>query len=77
MAFIVRHLIGAMREQIGKRCPMTVVLVLAMLLLIMAIVLFGGTILATLKVACSEPSRVEQIRQLRQEGLSMNQEGEG
>ena len=56
---------------------MTVVLVLATLLLIMAIVLFGGTILATLKAACSEPSQVEQIRQLRQEGLSMNQEGEG
>ena len=41
----------------------------ATVLLGMAIILFGGTILIYLKLACSQPSRVREIRRLRQEGL--------
>ncbi|ETX02321.1 MAG: hypothetical protein ETSY1_04065 [Candidatus Entotheonella factor] len=41
------------------------------MLLGMAIVLFGGTILVYLKMACAQPSRVREIRQLRQEGLAV------
>jgi hypothetical protein len=49
---------------------------LATLLLIMALVLFGSTIVRSLSAACTAPSRVEEIRRLRQEGLAVNQEGE-
>jgi hypothetical protein len=52
------------------------VVIFATLSLILAIVLFGGTILVYLRVACTEPSRVEEIRRLRQEGLAVHQEGE-
>ncbi|MGQ4808787.1 hypothetical protein NKDENANG_02176 [Candidatus Entotheonellaceae bacterium PAL068K] len=56
---------------------MVIVMALATLLLIVAIVLFGGTILTILQVACSQLARIEEIRHLRQEGLAVNQEGEG
>ena len=46
------------------------------ILLLIAVLLFGGTILTVLKRACSQPSRVNEIRRLRQEGLAVNQEGE-
>lgn len=49
---------------------------LATLLLIMMIVLCGSIIVRYLKVACTAPSRVAEIRRLRQEGLAVNQEGE-
>jgi hypothetical protein len=55
---------------------MTMVMVLAALVLGMAIVLFGGTILVYVQAACSEPLRVEEIRRLRQIGLTVPQEGE-
>ncbi len=55
---------------------MTIVIVLAALILLMAIFLFGGTILTALKLAVAQPSRVDEIRRLRQEGLTVNQEGE-
>ncbi|MEE8302055.1 MAG: hypothetical protein V3S24_06435 [Candidatus Tectomicrobia bacterium] len=55
---------------------MTIVIILAALILLMAIFLFGGTILTALKLAVAQPSRVDEIRRLRQEGLTVNQEGE-
>ena len=55
---------------------MMVVTILAILLLCAAIVLCGGTLIVSLKAACAQPSRVEQIRRLRQEGLAVNQGGE-
>jgi hypothetical protein len=55
---------------------MVMMMVLATLLLLLAIGLFGGTILVYLKAAISEPSRVQQIRHLRQQGLAVNQDGE-
>ncbi len=55
---------------------MTIVIVLAALILLMAIFLFGGAILTALKLAVAQPSRVDEIRRLRQEGLTVNQEGE-
>ncbi len=55
---------------------MTIVIILAALILLMAIFLFGGTILTALKLAIAQPSRVDEIRRLRQEGLTVNQEGE-
>ena len=45
-------------------------------LLLIAILLFGGTILTVLKRACSQPSRVDEIRRLRQAGRAVKQEGE-
>jgi len=47
------------------------VTVIATVLLGMAIVLFSGTILVYLKTACAQPSRVREIRRLRQEGLAV------
>ena len=44
--------------------------VVATVLLGMAIILFGGTILRSLKTACAQPSRVGEIRRRRQEGLA-------
>jgi hypothetical protein len=44
---------------------------MATVLLGMAIVLFGGTILVYLKAACEQPSRVREIRYLRQAGLAV------
>ena len=55
---------------------MTIVIILAALILLMAIFLFVGTILTALKLAVAQPSRVDEIRRLRQEGLTVNQEGE-
>ncbi len=60
-----------------KGCCMVIVVVLATLLLSLTVVLFGGTILTCLQAACSQPLRIEEIRRLRQEGLAVNQEGEG
>jgi hypothetical protein len=37
----------------------------------MAIMLFGGTILVYLKAACAQPSRVREIRHLRQAGVAV------
>src|SRR5687768_7461059 len=47
------------------------VTVIATVLLGMAIVLFSGTILVYFKTACAQPSRVREIRHLRQEGLAV------
>ena len=55
---------------------MLVVVVGATLLLGMAIGLCGGTILVYLQAAGTQPSRVEEIRRLRQEGLAVQREGE-
>lgn len=52
------------------------IIILATLLLIVTILLLGGTILSVLQRACSQPSRVNEIRRMRQEGLAVNQEGE-
>jgi hypothetical protein len=54
---------------------MTVVVVCATLLLCLAIGLFGGTILVYLRAAGQQPSRVAEIRRLRQEGLAVQREG--
>jgi hypothetical protein len=61
------------RERLKKGIIMVI---LATLLLSIAIILCGGTMLIYLRAACSEPSRVEEIRRLRQEGLAVHQEGE-
>lgn len=55
---------------------MTMPIVFATLLLLVAILLFGGTIVIVLRRACAQPSRVNEIRRLRQAGLAVNQEGE-
>jgi hypothetical protein len=44
--------------------------VVATVLLGMAIILLGGTILVSLTTACAQPSRVGEIRRRRQEGLA-------
>ncbi len=49
--------------------------VIATLVLLMAILLFGSTILIYARRACAEPSRVQQIRRLREEGLAVPGEG--
>jgi hypothetical protein len=55
---------------------MTVIVVCATLLLCLAIGLFGGTILVYLRAASLQPSRVAEIRRLRQEGLAVQREGQ-
>jgi hypothetical protein len=50
---------------------MVFVMVGATLLLCMALGLFGGTMLVYLRRACTQPSRVEEIRHLRQAGLAV------
>ena len=55
---------------------MTVIVVCATLLLCLAIGLFGGTILVYLRAASLQPSRVAEIRRLRQEGLAVQGEGQ-
>lgn len=50
------------------------VTLLATILLGMAIVLFGGTIIAFLPVACTDPTRIREIRRLRHEGLQAHQD---
>lgn len=52
------------------------IIILATLLLTIVILLFGGTVLSGLPRVCSQPSRVDEIRRMRQEGLAVNQEGE-
>lgn len=51
-------------------------IIFATLLLLVAILLFGGTIVTVLKRACAQPSRVNEIRRLRQAGCAVNQTGE-
>jgi hypothetical protein len=55
---------------------MTGVIVCATLLLCLAIGLFGGTMLMYLRAASQQPSRVAEIRRLRQEGLAVQREGQ-
>ena len=55
---------------------MTVIVVCATLLLCLAIGLFGGTLLVYLRAASLQPSRVAEIRRLRQEGLAVQGEGQ-
>ena len=55
---------------------MQTITTLATLLLCLTIVLCGGTILRYLLLSPFEASRVDEIRRLRQEGLTVNQEGE-
>ena len=55
---------------------MTVIVVCATLLLCLAIGLCGGTILVYLHAASQQPSRVAEIRHLRQEGLAVQREGQ-
>jgi hypothetical protein len=50
------------------------VIVVATVLLGMAVILFGSTIAVYLQVALAQPSRVREIRRLRQEGLQAHQE---
>ena len=50
---------------------MVFVVVCATILLGMAIGLLGGTMLVYLRRACRQPSRVEEIRHLRQAGLAV------
>ena len=50
---------------------MVFVVVCATVLLGMAIGLLGGTMLVYLRQACQQPSRVEEIRHLRQTGLAI------
>ena len=47
------------------------IIVIATLLLGMAVVLFAGTIFVYLKAACAQPSRVREIRQMREVGLAV------
>jgi hypothetical protein len=53
---------------------MTLVIILATVLLGMALILCAGTILIYLKAAPDDPSRVEEIRRLRYEGLAAHRE---
>jgi hypothetical protein len=50
--------------------------VLATLFLCLTIAVLVGTIVQQRKTLTNAPSRVEEIRRLRQEGLAVNQEGE-
>jgi hypothetical protein len=56
---------------------MTLVGIGAALLLCLAIGLFGGTMLVYLRIACLQPSRIEEIRRLREEGLAVAQQNKG
>jgi hypothetical protein len=62
------------REDSGGRRRVLFVIVVATVLLGMAVILFGSTIAVYLQVACAQPSRVREIRRLRQEGLQAHQE---
>lgn len=56
--------------------PIAMMTILATLFLCLTIVVLVGTIVQQRKTLASAPSRVEEIRRLRQEGLAVNQEGE-
>ena len=56
--------------------PIAMLTVLATLFLCLTIVVLVGTIVQQCKTLANAPSRVEEIRRLRQEGLAVNQEGE-
>lgn len=56
---------------------MGLVYVLSTLLLAVMLVLSGGIILRLVACPPFGASRVEEIRRLRQEGLAVNQDGEG
>ena len=62
------------REDSGGRRRVLFVMAVATVLLGMAVILFGSTIAVYLQVACAQPSRVREIRRLRQEGLQAHQE---
>ena len=49
-------------------------IVVATVLLGMAVILMGSTIAVYLQVALAQPSRVQEIRRLRQAGLQTHQE---
>jgi hypothetical protein len=55
---------------------MVLVVGYATLLLSIAIGLLGGVLLVYLPLACTQPSRVEEIRHLRQAGLAAVHEKE-
>jgi hypothetical protein len=55
---------------------MVLVVLCATILLCIAIGLFGGTMLVYFRLACAQPSRVEEIRRLRQAGLAVPREEE-
>lgn len=62
------------REGSEGRRRVLFVIVVATVLLGMAVILFGSTIAVYLQVAFAQPSRVQEIRRLRQEGLQAHQE---
>ena len=55
--------------------PIAMLTVLATLFLCLTIVVLVGTIVQQRTTLANAPSRVEEIRRLRQEGLAVNQEG--
>ena len=65
------------RSLSAKGLAMSALLILATLLLCLTILLCAGTILQYLVLTPYGASRVEEIRRLRQEGLAVNQAGEG
>jgi hypothetical protein len=69
--------VHAARSPAPEEALMVLVVVGATVLLCMAIGLFGGTILAYLRAARMQPSRVEEIRHLRQAGLAIPRAEEG
>jgi len=78
MKHVVQTLVGSghMTER-RKADGMTLLGIGAALLLCLAIGLFGGTILVYLRAACLQPSRIEEIRHLRQEGLTVALQSKG
>ena len=66
-------LVPCLCDRRRERASMGTMTVCATLLLGLAIVLYGGTILWYGVVFSARASRVEEIRRLRQEGLAVNQ----
>jgi uncharacterized membrane protein len=56
--------------------PLAMMTIIATLFLCLTIVVLVWTIVQQCTTLTSIPSRVEEIRRLRQEGLAVNQEGE-
>jgi hypothetical protein len=67
-AWLVSSVLVAWRQE---EWEMVLVVVYVTVLLGMAIGLLGGTILVYLRLAYMQPSRVEEIRHLRQAGLAV------
>ena len=59
-----------------ERTRVTIITVLATGLLVVTVGLCGGTLLWHLHLTSQPPSRVQDIRRLRQEGVAVNQENE-